>query len=80
MYDEDILPGEELIVNGASFYEAQTDRVAHLLARNDDALTTLLSTRAAVAELPGLDAATSGDFDTILKDLEALAARAHLYR
>lgn len=73
-------PGAQALHDRLALCNAHIARVESVLARNDEALTALLATTAALSELRGLDEPEHGDFDTVLKDLEVLTQRAQLYR
>ena len=72
-------PAAAALRDRLALFEAQRDRIERLLARNEEALTSLVRVSSAIAELPALER-TSDDFDAVLSDLESLARRAQAYR
>ena len=78
--DGEAQSGVQALRDRLALHGAQAARLESLLARNDEALTALLSTAAAVAEMPALNDGERGDFNTLIADLETLTQRAQLYR
>jgi len=60
-------------------YQAQKSKVEKLLSQNEEALTQLDVTIAAVAELSTNDKAASMDLESAMSELQVLASRAHKY-
>jgi len=77
---EDINASEyKALTKRSELYHTQKTKVDKLLAQNEEALTQLDLTIAAVAELRTNDKAASLDLETAMSELQKLASRAHKY-
>ena len=77
---EDINASEyKALSKRSELYHTQKQKVDKLLAQNEEALTQLDITIAAVAELRTNDKAATMDLETAMSELQKLASRAHKY-